>query len=202
MWWLLSTQLVWASDVYSAELADGTLVFTDSPVTEGYDLLFSELPLNPEGRVIVNTRTYPTLDTWDDVILLASRRYGVEAELIKAVCIVESGMNPSALSYAGAMGLMQLMPGTAGDLGVDDPYDPELSIDGGTRYLRQMAQIFGNRRHVLAAYNAGPGAVKRYKGIPPYKQTQLYVTRVLDVYDTLKRSRPVRPELESAPIEN
>ena len=112
-----------------------------------------------------------------------SRGVGLPARLVQAVMQAESGYNPRALSRVGAMGLMQLMPETARELGVRDPWDPDQNVRGGARYLRQMIDRFGgDLQHGLAAYNAGPTAVDRYGGIPPYRETQGYVRKVLSLY--------------------
>lgn len=112
-----------------------------------------------------------------------ARREGLSPRLLQAVVQVESGYNPRALSSKGAMGLMQLMPATAQELGVADAYDPEDNIRGGARYLRQQIDRFaGDVRLALAAYNAGPTAVVKYGDIPPYRETRNYVDKVLALY--------------------
>lgn len=118
----------------------------------------------------------------EDLITRAADKYGVDAQLVKAIAIAESDMNQDEISPVGAIGVMQLMPETAAGLGVD-PYDTTENIAGGTRYLKQMLETFnGNIPLAVAAYNAGPGAVQRYGGIPPYSETQNYVGRVMDLF--------------------
>ena len=109
----------------------------------------------------------------------------MDPELLAAVAWTESGFNADAVSHAGAIGLMQIMPGTAEGLGVD-PRDPLQAIDGAARYLRTQLNRFGSVELALAAYNAGPGAVERHSGIPPYEETTTYVSRVLGRYDELR----------------
>jgi len=111
----------------------------------------------------------------------AARKYSLPANLLRGVIRAESNFQPMAVSRAGAQGLMQLMPGTARELGVDNPFDIEQNVDGGARYLRKMLDRFGGDiKLALAAYNAGPGTVERYGGkIPPYRETEGYINRVL-----------------------
>ena len=114
----------------------------------------------------------------DEHISNVAKKYGVEESLIRAVIKNESGYNPKAMSTAGAMGLMQLMPLTAKELGVKDSSDPYQNVEGGVKYLSQLSKKYKDPMHVIAAYNAGPGNVDKYKGIPPFKETQNYVRKV------------------------
>ncbi|HXB68189.1 MAG TPA: lytic transglycosylase domain-containing protein [Candidatus Acidoferrales bacterium] len=108
----------------------------------------------------------------------AADKYGLPRQLVRSVMAAESGFQPLAVSPKGAIGLMQLMPGTAAQLGVD-PFDPAQNVDAGTRYLRELLERYnGGLRHALAAYNAGPGAVDKYNGVPPYRETVNYVFRI------------------------
>lgn len=134
----------------------------------------------------------------------ASQKYGVPEKLICAVIKQESDFNPKATSHCNAQGLMQLMPATAKEMGVKDSYNIEQNIDGGTKYLSQMLETFGgNTKFALAAYNAGPGAVTKHKGIPPYKETQNYVHRIMTSLDRGDVGIPNGlPKPESAPTRN
>lgn len=119
----------------------------------------------------------------DALIEQYSAKNGLDSAFVKAVIKQESGFQPKVTSHCGAMGLMQLMPATASSLGVTDAYDPEQNIAGGTKYLKGLLDRFGgNKSLALAAYNAGPNAVAKYNGIPPYKETQNYVKNIMSMY--------------------
>jgi soluble lytic murein transglycosylase-like protein len=121
------------------------------------------------------------------IIEQAGRRHGVDAALIQAIIMAESSYNPRAVSNRGAAGLMQLMPATADSLGVKDRFDPEHNINGGVRYFKHLLVRFdGDTRLALAAYNAGARKVRQYNGIPPYKATRSYISRVFRYYERYK----------------
>ena len=124
---------------------------------------------------------------YDKIILKISKRHNVDPDLVKAVIMAESLVDTNAVSKKGAKGLMQIMPKTARWLGVKDSAHPEQNIEAGTRYLKCLIDEYdGNLKLALAAYNAGPGTVKRYKGIPPYKETRSYIKKVLAYYNECK----------------
>jgi len=122
------------------------------------------------------------------LIAQAADNHGLPREFVQSVVAAESAYKTDAVSSKGAIGLMQLMPGTARELGAD-PRDPQQNVDAGTRYLRELLVKYGHHPELaLAAYNAGPGAVDRYRGIPPYRETRTYVQRVLKKYNNLKKN--------------
>lgn len=116
-----------------------------------------------------------------------SQKYGLDSDFVKAVVKQESGFNEKATSKCGAMGLMQLMPGTAKALNVNDPYNARDNIEGGVKYLKGLMDRFdGDMKLALAAYNAGPNAVKKYNGVPPYNETQNYVKNIMSMYQRIQ----------------
>ncbi|MGH7278999.1 MAG: lytic transglycosylase domain-containing protein [Candidatus Rokuibacteriota bacterium] len=141
----------------------------------------AEAQVQAEAEMIADPRSDPAYRAMVDFYIReAAARYGVSESLVRAVVEVESQFDPRAVSRKGALGLMQLMPVTASNHGVRDPFDPRENIDGGVRELRRLMRRFDrNLPLVLAAYNAGETAVRRYRGVPPYRETRQYITRVI-----------------------
>jgi len=132
------------------------------------------------------------------IVSAASGQHQVDADFIASVIKAESGNNPRAVSPKGARGLMQLMPGTASQLGVKDSFDPADNVDGGVRYLRELLLLYNNDMvKALAAYNAGPQRVEQYKGVPPYAETHAYVARVIKDYNRKKIAERKRQQAEA-----
>lgn len=182
---------LWAAtsqaDIYVLTAADGSVSLSDVPADERYALLLAATPDDspkPEAEAIPRRDLRVPRVRYRELVDEASRSVGLESALLHAVISVESAYNAKAVSKKGAAGLMQLMPGTARRYGVADAFDPAQNIRGGARYLRDLWNLFdGDVNLVLAAFNAGEHAVARHGNrIPPYRETQRYVPRVLDYY--------------------
>ncbi len=154
--------------------AQGVYYFTNAP-TKPYFRILPGFGLPKDVNL--------TAGRYANLIHRTAREHGIDPDLIKAIIRVESNFDPHAVSRKGAQGLMQLMPTTAAEHAVADAFDPEQNITGGVRYMRKLMDLFGGDLHLaLAAYNAGENAVWRYKGIPPYRETQQYVRKVVALY--------------------
>ncbi len=160
--------------------AAGVVSFSDRrPLKHSYEVMrFDCYACRPGGSI--NWETTPLISgRYEEIISRYAAQHDVSPALVKAVIHAESAFNPQARSKAGAQGLMQLMPATARELGVSSPFDPEQNIEAGVRYLAQMLRSFNHDvRLATAAYNAGPGTVRRYRGVPDYAETRAYVERV------------------------
>lgn len=166
--------------IYRFVDAEGVVHFSDTPYDDRYrpvEQLPPELALSRPSR-----SKAPVQHVFDALIARTARTHGVDPALVKAVVAAESNFQIEAVSRVGAQGLMQLMPATAAELGVDAPFQPLENLKGGVKYLKQMLDRYGDVERALAAYNAGPAAVDRHGGIPPYRETQAYVKRVLNYY--------------------
>ncbi|MDR3455174.1 MAG: lytic transglycosylase domain-containing protein [Rhodoferax sp.] len=209
-----------ASQIYAAEIAnlrngfsirheshevdgDITRLYLSAEPSSGYvDVPSAQIenfePAPPEPPAVTSQAPVDL----SAIVSAASTRSQVDADFIASVIRAESGNNPHAISRKGAQGLMQLMPGTAGKLGVKNSFDPAENVDGGARYLRELLLLYNNDMiKALAAYNAGPQRVQQYKGVPPYHETHAYVARVINDYNRKKlaqRKRQRKPPVQGA----
>lgn len=169
-----------SADVFVYKDKQGVLTFTNVPNHAGYRRVLRESTGQATSGPMVN-------GSYEELIRWASDRYDVDADLIRAVIKAESDFKSNARSQKGAMGLMQLMPGTARLHSVSDAYDPSENVDGGVRHLKMLLERYqGNLELSLAAYNAGSGAVDKHGGIPPFAETKEYIRRVLRYYDSYR----------------
>ncbi|HET6420326.1 MAG TPA: transglycosylase SLT domain-containing protein [Geobacteraceae bacterium] len=170
------------ADIYKFVDEEGVAHFTDAPTDRRFKIFMKDIKKDKKLRTtfkLAGCGRNP--EEFEPIINSLSAEYGVDKSLIKAVIHAESGYNPNAVSPKGASGLMQLMPKTAKDLKVCNTFDPQENIRGGVRYLRFLLDTFrGDVSLALAAYNAGLSKVSKYGGIPPYEETQNYVSRVLN----------------------
>jgi soluble lytic murein transglycosylase-like protein len=186
------------AQIYAWRDANGNQVYSDRLQSSDYRTF------SVAGSSLLSTR--PAAEKYrnrfDPLINEAAARHAVRPDLIRAVIQVESGFDPRARSPKGAMGLMQLMPGTAAEFGVRNPYDPSENIRAGVAYLRSLLDRYGNETLALAAYNAGPGAVDRHgKAVPPYRETRDYVNRVKKITPAGESGSAVRRVIYKSYIE-
>jgi soluble lytic murein transglycosylase-like protein len=182
-----------AGGIYKYVESDGTVVYTNVPPgrrtaqARRIDGEFRPAPtVTTPAKVSDNSKKAMT--EFDEMIIAAARRYKMPPNLVRAVMHAESAFDPTAVSSVGASGLMQLMPTTAREMYVKDIFDVKENIEGGVRYLRVLANEFdGDMVKMVAAYNAGPDAVKKYGGVPPYAETQAYVKKVIALYFQYKQ---------------
>lgn len=173
----ISSELPYDEGVNNSNSTSSTTTPTSSDTNNNITNVSTNSSSN---SIIPSVEHLSSKSQYDSIISEMSEKYNVPFNLVKLVINAESTFNPNATSHSGAMGLMQLMPATAKWLGVNNAYDPKQNIEGGTKYLGQMLKRYdGDVKLALAAYNAGPGNVDKYKGIPPFKETQNYVKKIL-----------------------
>jgi hypothetical protein len=174
------------ADIYKYVDEDGVILYTDAPIGQKVE--------KTKGKISVSTKKTDSIkrssstasrnENYRPIVDKKAKEHEIDPSLVSAVIKAESNWNPHAISRKGAMGLMQLMPMTASDLQVRNPFDPEENIDGGIRYLRYLIEKFnGNLTLALAAYNAGPTTVEKYGSVPPISETKQYVKKVLALYN-------------------
>lgn len=170
------------ADIYMYIDDNGVMHFTNAPTSNQHDY-----KVYIKEKTAISAKFHPT-DKYDELISHASREFNVDSHLLKAMIKAESDFDPRAISRKGAMGLMQIMPENFKMLNLDNPFDPWQNIRAGAQYFKKLYKRFNGKLALsLAAYNAGPTAVDRYKSIPPYQETEEYVRRVLRYYRTFKQ---------------
>lgn len=172
------------ADIYKYVDENGVIHFTNTPENSQYKKIISESKPQPQSK-----KNVPNTADYHQIVHSKSAKYNVEPSLVKAVIKTESNWDAAVVSQKGAMGLMQLMPSTANDMDVRNPFNPEENIEGGIRYLRYLLNKFdGDITLALAAYNAGPKTVEKFGSIPPISETQQYVKQVLSIYKNGSKS--------------
>lgn len=184
---------VWP-EIYVRVHRDGKKEFTNRPAGPGWLLYMMDSGVEPLVKFSDNGKPRDL----DSIITDIATQFAIDPHLVKAIIKAESNYNPNAVSSRGAIGLMQLMPGTAKQLKVQSPFDPEQNIIGGVKYIKGMLASYGNLDKALAAYNAGPGAVNKYSGIPPYRETREYVKKVLGLYKHYKKQASSRMTIRTS----
>jgi soluble lytic murein transglycosylase-like protein len=185
---VLGTSAAAQDDIYVRIHQDGRKEFTNRPSGPGWVFHMTESGYEPVIRF--SDRGQPR--SIDDIVSEIAEKFSIDGSLVKAIIKAESNCNASAVSSKGAQGLMQLMPATAKNLNVSKPFDPRENIIGGVKYIKGLMASYGDLKLALAAYNAGPGAVQKYAGIPPYRETINYVTRVIRYYKEFKDDPKLR----------
>ncbi len=173
--------------IFGVDPAEQTTPTISNVPTNGHFASMVQQQIAGQDGAAAGPQATPAIE---QLVQTNSASQGVDPDLIRAVMANESAFDPHATSSAGAQGLMQLMPETAADVGVTNSYDPSQNVAGGTKYLRTLLDRFGgNLTNTVAAYNAGPEAVEKYNGVPPYPETQSYVKNVLDTYTQYKSGK-------------
>jgi soluble lytic murein transglycosylase-like protein len=176
------------ADIFVRTHQDGHKEFTNRPSGPGWIFHMTESGYEPMIQFSKGGKP----KSIDEIIGEIAREFAVDASLVKAIVTAESNCNPNAKSAKGAQGLMQLMPATAKGLKVEKPFDPRENIIGGVKYIKGLMASYGDLKLALAAYNAGPGAVQKYAGIPPYRETINYVDKVIRYYNKFRRDPTLR----------
>jgi hypothetical protein len=166
------------ADIYVRTHPGGFKEFTNCPAGSGWMFHMKETG----DEIIIEFYAQGKPKSIEEIVEEIAEKYEIESSLVKAIIMAESNCNPAAVSKKGAQGLMQLMPSTAKSMNVSKPLDPRENIIGGVKYIKGLVASYGDLKLALAAYNAGPGVVKKYAGIPPYRETQNYIEKVMQLY--------------------